>query len=212
MKTLTLKGNIVVWLVCIISMFIVLAITNNRESSSSSSAESVTECRSRLCTFDDLLDAIEWVESRGNWDAIGDWIETKILPEDYDSESAKDEEDGYIGFQFKPPMVGFNENPVDFEIRNGEVYKKEYQAVGAYQIHKIYVDDCNRILELQGSDNLSLSEEKNENVPLPGIRNNPLILFFFKKSSILSFCLLFFFTIFLSILFDISYKLLSPAV
>jgi hypothetical protein len=45
-------------------------------------------------TFKDLLDAIEWVESKGKADAIGD---------------------------------------------NGE-------AVGAYQIHKIYVDDVNRIM------------------------------------------------------------------
>jgi hypothetical protein len=44
-------------------------------------------------TFDDLLDAIEWVESKGDPWAVGD---------------------------------------------NGE-------AVGAYQIHKIYVDDVNRI-------------------------------------------------------------------
>ncbi len=44
--------------------------------------------------FESLLDAIEWVESRGNASAVGD---------------------------------------------NGD-------AIGAYQIHKIYVDDCNRIL------------------------------------------------------------------
>ena len=44
-------------------------------------------------TFEDLLDAIEWVESRGIWDAVGD---------------------------------------------NG-------QAVGSFQIHKIYVRDVNRI-------------------------------------------------------------------
>jgi hypothetical protein len=49
-------------------------------------------------TVDDLLDAIEWVESRGDANAIGD---------------------------------------------GGK-------AVGAYQIHKIYVDDCNRILKLNG--------------------------------------------------------------
>jgi hypothetical protein len=47
-------------------------------------------------TFEDLLDAIEWVESKGDPNAIGD---------------------------------------------NGK-------AVGAYQIHKIYVDDVNRIGEL----------------------------------------------------------------
>lgn len=49
-------------------------------------------------TFDDLLDAIEWVESKGDPWAVGD--------------------DG--------------------------------AAVGAYQIHKIYVDDCNRIARVRG--------------------------------------------------------------
>lgn len=49
-------------------------------------------------TFDDLLDAIEQVESGGDPNAVGD---------------------------------------------NGK-------AIGAYQIHKIYVDDVNRILELNG--------------------------------------------------------------
>ena len=49
-------------------------------------------------TFDDLLDAIEWVESKGDPDAVGD---------------------------------------------NGK-------AIGSFQIWKIYVDDVNRILKLQG--------------------------------------------------------------
>lgn len=47
-------------------------------------------------TYTDLLDAIEWVESKGNSNAVGD---------------------------------------------NGK-------AVGAYQLHKIYVDDCNQILKI----------------------------------------------------------------
>ncbi len=51
-------------------------------------------------SFDDLLDAIEWVESKGNANAVGD-----------------------IG-----------------------------KAIGAYQIHKIYVDDVNRIIALWGLD------------------------------------------------------------
>ncbi len=54
-------------------------------------------------SFDDLLDAIEWVESRGDANAIGD---------------------------------------------NG-------RAVGAYQIHKIFVDDLNRIYKLQHNDKYS---------------------------------------------------------
>ncbi len=51
-------------------------------------------------SLDNLLDSIEWVESRGDANAVGD---------------------------------------------NGE-------AIGAYQIHKIYVREVNRILKLQGSD------------------------------------------------------------
>jgi hypothetical protein len=51
-------------------------------------------------TFSDLLDAIEWVESKGKADAVGD---------------------------------------------NGN-------AVGSFQIWKIYVDDVNRILRLQGEE------------------------------------------------------------
>jgi hypothetical protein len=58
-------------------------------------------------TFDDLLDAIEWVESKGDANAIGD---------------------------------------------GGD-------AVGAYQIHKIYVDDVNRILRilLRGNKGIRLA-------------------------------------------------------
>ena len=33
---------------------------------------------------------------------------------------------------------------------NGKIKEKgEYRAIGAYQIHKIYVDDCNRIMKLK---------------------------------------------------------------
>ncbi len=52
-------------------------------------------------TFDDLLDAIEWIESKGDANSVGD---------------------------------------------NGN-------AVGAYQLHKIYVDDVNRSLALRGIKN-----------------------------------------------------------
>ena len=58
-------------------------------------------------TFDDLLDAIEWVESKGDANAVGD---KKFIKYTFDGH---------------------------------KIY--EYQAIGAYQIHKIYVDDCNRI-------------------------------------------------------------------
>ena len=57
-----------------------------------------TAAQEVICTFDDMLDAIEWVESKGDAEAIGD---------------------------------------------NGK-------AVGSFQIWKIYVDDCNRILKING--------------------------------------------------------------
>ena len=58
----------------------------------------VASIKSATFTFDGLLDAIEWVESKGDPCAVGD---------------------------------------------NGN-------AVGAYQIHKIYVDDVNRIIQKDG--------------------------------------------------------------
>ncbi len=63
-------------------------------SSSSPSSEAAGDMYAAF-TFDDLLDAIEWVESKGDANAVGD--------------------DG--------------------------------DAVGAYQLHKIYVDDVNRIVD-----------------------------------------------------------------
>ena len=62
-------------------------------------------------TFDDLLDAIEWVESRGDANAVGD---------------------------------------------NGGAI----EAVGAYQIHQIYLIDVNRIL---GKDKYSIYDRTNRN-------------------------------------------------
>ncbi|MCK5616306.1 hypothetical protein KAR91_81340 [Candidatus Pacearchaeota archaeon] len=63
-------------------------------------------------TFDDLLDAIEWVESGGDPNAVGD-----------------------IKF-------------VKYTFEGFRIY--EYQAIGAYQIHEIYIDDFNHIQELNG--------------------------------------------------------------
>ncbi len=61
-------------------------------------------------TPEDVLDAIEWVESRGDANAVGDEIFVKFL----------------------------------FDGR--KLY--EYQSIGAYQLTEIYVDDCNRIMQL----------------------------------------------------------------
>ncbi len=72
-------------------------------------------------SFNDLLDAIEQVESGGNANTLGDVKEI--------NESSV--MDANIVFH----------NP-------DEQRYYEYQAVGAYQIHKIYVDDVNRIQKL----------------------------------------------------------------
>ena len=80
----------------------------------------LTEAKNYLPTFDDLLDAIEWVESRGDANAVGDPKPWGIYIDNYGQEVSK----------------GI-----------------EYQAIGAYQIHKIYVDDVNRILSLRGIEN-----------------------------------------------------------
>ncbi len=77
-------------------------------------------------TFNDLLDAIEWEESKGDAGALGDWTETL--------------EEGAMGagLTFSDP-----------------------KAVGAYQIHKIYVDDVNRIV---GENIYSYNDRCDKNV------------------------------------------------
>ena len=65
-------------------------------------------------TFYDLLDAIEWVESRGDANAMGDWVTLGVIR---------------------------------YTEANEPILAKEAWAIGAYQIHKIYVDDVNRIME-----------------------------------------------------------------
>lgn len=62
-------------------------------------------------SFEDLLDAIEWVESKGRAGMMGD------------------------------------AEPVVLELKVGAVVEINYRAIGAYQLHKIYVDDVNRILK-----------------------------------------------------------------
>ena len=82
-------------------------------------------------TFEDLLDAICWVESRSDANAIGD----KILRDDLcDSK----------GVIFIPFSEQVNCGKT-LHIEGNLVY--EYQAIGAYQIHKKYVDDVNKILK-----------------------------------------------------------------
>jgi len=70
---------------------------------SSPSSEAVAGAQKPQSSFNDLLDAIEWVESKGDANAVGD---------------------------------------------NGK-------AVGAFQIHKIYIDDLNRIYKSRHTDKFS---------------------------------------------------------
>ena len=81
---------------------------------SSSEVGSVSHNTGPAFTFDDLLDAIEWVESKGEADAEGDWVQW------------------------------FNRETAFFE--------GEYRGIGSFQIHKIYVDDVNRILRNRNKD------------------------------------------------------------
>ena len=77
-------------------------------------------------TLDDLLDAIEQVESGGDANARGDWTdwwETPIFSTTDRRYEVKAEEGKY------PYLI------------------REALAIGSFQIHKIYVDDVNRILK-----------------------------------------------------------------
>ncbi len=92
-------------------------------------------------TFDDLLDAIEWVESRGDANAMGDKYKIATYTK--------------MGMAERLTILMLS----DCNINREYTYKKisedmfeeyEYKAIGAYQIHKIYVDECNRILRFMG--------------------------------------------------------------
>lgn len=88
-------------------------------------------------TFDDLLDAIEWVESRGDANAVGD--ERPCA-----SGSRAFCASWLARAKLSPKRYVVTERP------DKSVYVNEYEAIGAYQLHKIYVDNCNRILRLMG--------------------------------------------------------------
>lgn len=93
-------------------------------------------------TFNDLLDAIEWVESKGDANAMGDAIDR---PDCINGSTYPNfDYDHIIGYQFR--YFDAHNNPIEYGVKDGKLYAKEYQAVGAYQIHKIYVDDVNRII------------------------------------------------------------------
>ncbi len=78
-------------------------------------------------TVNDLLDAIMEVESGGDANAVGDWV-----THTYNN----------CGIE-SPCLIDFRKDKV-FR-KNNILYCKHAQAIGAYQIHKIYVRDVNRI-------------------------------------------------------------------
>ena len=107
---------------------------SDRESSSSSKTGGTDANMSPVTLLDDLLDAIEWVESKGDANAVGDW-ETYIY--------------GNCGIE-TPCLRDWR---VDKAVKENDIlYCKHAQAVGAYQLHKIYVDECNRIFLLNGQN------------------------------------------------------------
>ena len=82
-------------------------------------------------TFDDFLDAIEFVESGGVENAVGDYKEVSY---------SHFENDIVIHCKY---AKGKSHKYYDQD--SGKYF--EAQAIGAYQLHKIYVDDLNIFLD-----------------------------------------------------------------
>ncbi len=105
-------------------------------------------------TMDELLDGICQVESEGGLRIIGDPVDLTDLGkwQDRINRSIRNNAMAHLlegsRRQFSNLQSNdLNENLVDICIRDGKVvYAKEYKAIGAYQLHKIYVDDVNKIL------------------------------------------------------------------
>ena len=92
-----MKKYIILFLTgCIITLIVIFGFSSPSSGDLQTTGLQVPNISTPAITFEDLLDAIEWVESKGDPNAVGD---------------------------------GGN-------------------AIGAYQIHKIYVDDVNRIMQL----------------------------------------------------------------
>ncbi len=94
--------------------------------------------------FDDWLDAIEWVESKGNSWAQGD----KIYFESFEEAENWRESHGGIFAHSITVSLKAGDQPWD-ATRTDDPSLDIWiaKAVGAYQIHKIYVDEVNRILK-----------------------------------------------------------------
>jgi hypothetical protein len=88
-------------------------------------------------TFDDLLDAIAWVESKGGRKIYGDYQ----IAKDYELEA---------GGIYPLRETGEGYCPIYFDPEKNAYYKAD--AVGDFQLHKIYVDDVNRIMQHWGWD------------------------------------------------------------
>ena len=85
-------------------------------------------------TFDDLLDALRWEESKDGRYIYGDYKELSADWEPKESYPLKE-----YGRDIVPIYCEW-----DDELKKATYF--EAQAVGDYQIHKIYVDDVNRII------------------------------------------------------------------
>lgn len=88
---------------------------------------------SPLPTFEDLLDAIEWVESRGDANAVGDWV-------DWHKIGFNPNRDGAC-------IIGNGPRLTEIKVEEDGWYRRDARAVGAYQLSEIYVDDLNRIFD-----------------------------------------------------------------
>lgn len=87
--------------------------------------------------FESLLDAIEWEESKGKTDAVGDWTEWKEI--DFDGSVAGS---SIIGEHPKITQIKIGDN--------GKYFRRDALAVGSFQLHKVYVRDCNKIMRSAG--------------------------------------------------------------
>ena len=121
-KNRDLKMNIKIYVVCTVVVIAIIIATNFSSPPPAGGGLRVVFLQtSHPISFDDLLDAIEQVESGGDADAVGDWV-GQSCP------------DGVVGCL---------------------VAHGEYRAIGAYQIHKIYIDDLNRIYKARHTDKYS---------------------------------------------------------
>ncbi len=126
----------------LLGLLIVMAITvyctmlwldDIRPSFSSPSSEVGVDSSAPAFSFEDLLDAIEWEESKDGRYIYGDY---KELPADWEPKES---------YPLKEHGRGVVPIYCEWDNELGKATYFEAQAVGDFQIHKIYVDDVNRI-------------------------------------------------------------------